>query len=234
MAKAIDILPKSYRKSAKHDLSAMKRWYGAAQGEHSFHQRPPPWLALTETQVMAGLCHFTNSLGQEAGRAMLDALSPGLCPEGPALISCVVEEPTANKKRSRIDLILRAEAGPDRQLYCVVVEAKLGSTLEKNPLAEYRRHALDFWLEDGESFRLKTKAAGKVKTEARELRDDNLDLIVLDYGYHSKTASRLSKNKNWRLLSWFAFLSRLERELLKRSVDSQEFKQLRSMIWCQI
>lgn len=221
MAKTIKVLPKS----AKHDLSAMKRWYGIGQGEHSFHQRPPPWLALTETQVMAGLCHCTNSLGQEAGMAMLDALSPGLCPEGPTLISCVVEEPTAIKK-SRIDLILRAEAGPDRQLYCVVVEAKLGSTLEKNPLAEYRRHALDFWLEDGEGFRL--------KTEARELRHENLDLIVLDYGHHSKTASRLRKNKNWRLLSWFAFLSRLERELLKRSVDSQEFKQLRSMIWCQI
>lgn len=208
-ARALKILPELGKRLAKPDLSSLANWFGIREGEHSFRERLQPWLSLTETQVMAGLCHFTNSLAPDAGRAMLEALSPGLCPKTVTLVSCKAEERIPSTS-SRIDLILRAEA--DGRAYCVVVEAKLGSSLATNPLAQYRRHALKNFM----------------KTEGK------IEFIILDYRQTNKTKSRMNRNKDWRLLSWFAFLSRLERELMQRSVDSPEYKQLRSMIWCQI
>lgn len=209
ITKAIKVLPHTLESTARPSPSALASWFGFDAMEHGFAQRCPAWLSISETQAMLGLWHFSTSLGPEASATLFEALSPNFCSEPVLNYSSWVEEGVPRTGK-RIDLI--AKATTKNRNYLIVVEAKLGSSLAGNPLAEYRRHALQRLAEQG----------------------DVVDFVVLDYGQKTKTAARLKRNKDWRLLSWFVFLSRLERELAARLTDSVEYGQMRSMIWCRI
>ncbi|MXO48933.1 hypothetical protein GRI69_11760 [Erythrobacter vulgaris] len=197
----------SVRPAPGKHLAALKEWFGITDEHHCFIQRVEPWLALTETQAMAGLQHFLEKHGEPAILAFLRAAAPGQWPD--KFDDCAAEiEVVIPSKGSRIDMIVSGQEG-DRYIG-VVIEAKLGAALTNNPLSDYRAFAKRRGLISG---------VGPTR------------LLILDIGHCRETEKRLKRNDNWSLLSWHVLLVRLEKELPRSGILDRDFAALRHHIW---
>lgn len=185
---------------------AIRKWFGEGDEHHCFSQSVEPWLALTETQVMSGLAYHLNKHGKPALLAFLRAAAPGEWPQ--TLESCQAEvEVLVPRSGCRIDMLVSATYGG--QKVGVVIEAKLGSTLRDNPLADYRRFIRD----------------------KRGMVGDQTIFIILDVARCRETDRRLARNKGWKTLSWHVFLVRLEKELRAIGITDLAFAAHRHRIW---
>lgn len=197
----------AFRVAGDSHINALKHWFGIVDDDHCFAQKVEPWLALTETQAMAGLQHFLEKHGEPAILAFLRAAAPGEWPD--KIEECAAEiEVVIPKKGSRIDMIV---SGRDRDgPIGVVIEAKLGAKLTRNPLSDYRAFAESRGL---------TSGLGPTR------------LLILDVGHCRETERRLKQNKKWSLLSWHLLLVRLEKELTNSGITDHDFAALRHHIW---
>lgn len=209
LGKALQILDPKFHSVSITENDGMKKWFNYGAQSHALHLPPKNWLWLSETQVMAGLAHFTKELGQPAHVALANALSPKLDLKDCTPDQCETEV-RVKKSDSRIDLLLSGHR--DGRAFCIVVEAKLGSTLASNPLPAYRRHA----------------------ESVAELSSGDFEFVVIDFGTCPKTEERLKRNGSWKLLSWFVFLSRLEKELVRSGVNDPEYAEFRRAVWWRV
>lgn len=216
LRRAIDVLP-GLLAAISPNISewerSIKEWFGVRGDDHPFYQSVESWLGLTETQVMSGLQYYLCKYGDPATKAFLRAAAPGIVwPDELDQWDVVIEEPVYRRGSSkggpdRIDMIIAAGAYKG---FGVVIEAKFGSGISKNPLARYEGHASSKW----------------------NLRKESARFLVLGRRRIARTTKVLEKEKNkrWEFLSWHVFLTRFERELEFLTVD-QKFAELRRQIW---
>lgn len=195
--------------TSKKIADVLNEWFGVLDENHPFSVEPQEWLNLTETQVMAGLSHFAKRCGENGVLALFKAAVPsaeigGIAEDRHNDRKCGCEtEVVVQGSRSRIDMLVTIE--DKAQIHILVIEAKWGSSIAKNPLSEYRNYA--------------KKTA------------DKTECIILDFALNSKTESRLRRNKDWRFLSWHVFLRRLEKWFPNPEADDLAFLNFRGQVW---
>lgn len=190
----------------------LRKWFGVTGPNHPFANDPEIWLTLTETQVMAGFCHFIKVGPAERVRTFLTACAPWIAwPREGVVWKARTEVPT---KSGRIDMIVWAQY--DGQSWGLVVEAKFGAKIARNPLPQYRQRATEkeFQLVFDDGPRAGARAA----------------LLVVAPDLTDEIAGRLRKNRSWQFMSWLSLLSRFERTLDPKN-DDAEFAEFRKKVW---
>ncbi|MEP3156864.1 MAG: PD-(D/E)XK nuclease family protein [Nitratireductor sp.] len=201
VTKAVVILPQEYASHAYYRCDPIEKWFGLKSSSHAFSHRPQPWLALTEIQVMKGFGHFTRTLGDGAFKAIFASFSPERGREVDGPFECMVEE-TVEGTEKRIDMVLRSLG---RQPLTIAIEAKYGSSISNNPLDVYEKHI---------------ERTGPAPCQ----------LIILDFTATKRTEMKIGEHRRWVLLSWFVFMSRLEKELSTQEVFDPEYAKFRSLV----
>lgn len=190
----------------------LREWFGVTGPDHPFANDREMWLTLTETQVMAGFCHFLKAGPAERVRTFLSACAPWIAwPREGVVWKARTEVPT---KSGRIDMIVWTQLGG--QSWGLAIEAKFGAKIARNPLPQYKRRAseqeFNLVFDDGP------------RSEARAA------LLVVAPDLTDEIAGRLRQNRSWQFMSWLSLFSRFERNLDPND-DDPAFAEFRKKAW---
>ena len=200
----------------------IRRVFGVDREYHKHHlfcAEPIAWAKFTEPQFTKGFAHFLDvpernvRIGRT--RALLKALGVETAMEidlGKEMtrIKVTAEAPTSGKKRrKRIDLLIEWEYSSNRNLFTVVIEAKLGHHITHKQLSDYRKHIVK-----------------KIPLERRLF-------IVVSPWATEKDKKALRCNQEWRWKGWRDLLIAHERALCDE-YDDPAYSQFRKTLWDQV
>ena len=193
-------------------VSSLNALFDLQKPTHCFSARPHSWAHLLEPQITRGFVHFLNQ-GDERRRSAR-CMSFVKAALGLSAFGRKVAEgwwPTsvcAEAEENRIDVLVELTDGHKR--FGAAIEAKFGHKLTKGQLEKAEEHA--------------TNPRSRAWDPARSA------FLVIAPLTTRIDRRLLDKRPNWRAISWWAFLNRLEREI-DDSQDCGDYRRFRRTVW---
>ncbi len=196
----------------QQDATNIAALFGLEAETHCFNEQPHEWLNPLEPQITKGFVHFLNSGSPERQRSRCLsfvkaalACSPRSLPISgqwqPLSVCAVAEE-------KRIDILVELTDGKSR--FGVVIEAKFDHHLTQGQMEIAEKHVLD--------------------QNERAWDSSRSAFLVIAPDINQIETRLLRKAPNWRPVSWWAFLIRLEREI-EGTHDCADYRRLRRSVW---